>query len=162
MAADMAEDVAALVKDVTPSLISALRAYGGSVLAKINDDGADETVSLGRRLLQKVFGHKKDGEPLPTVLAEVIDNPDDEDYLGTLRTAIRKALQGDAQLLAEVREILKEARPPVTAGPQTAAADHGGIAQTNVAGGDVFAPIVRAGRDANVTSGDQTVYRTPD
>jgi hypothetical protein len=162
MVAEMAGDVATLAKEVTPYLTSALGAYSGAVLSKINDDSADATVSLGRRLLQKIFGRKKDGEPLPTVLAKVVDNPGDEDYLGALRTTIREALQDDTQLLAEVREILKEARPTVTAGPQTAHADHGGIAQNNVAGGNVFAPIVNAGRDVHVASGDQTIHRTAD
>jgi hypothetical protein len=157
----MTGEVATLVKDVTPSLIAALKSYRGAVLDKVNDDSADATVSLGRRLLQKIFGHKKQGE-LPTVLAEVIDDPDDEDYQGALRAAIRKALENDAQLLAEVREIVKAAGTTVTVGPQTATADHGSIAQNSVAGGNVFAPIVSAGRDANVASGDQTIYRTGD
>jgi hypothetical protein len=157
----MTGEVATLVKDVTPSLIAALKSYRGAVLDKVNDDSADATVSLGRRLLQKIFGHKKQGE-LPTVLAEVIDDPDDEDYQGALRAVIRKALENDAQLLAEVREIVKAAGTTVTVGPQTATADHGSIAQNSVAGGNVFAPIVSAGRDANVASGDQTIYRTGD
>ena len=161
MVAEMAGEIATLVKDVTPSLIAAVKSYRGSVLDKVSDDGADATVSLGRRLLQKIFGRKKQDE-LPPALAQVINDPDDEDYQGALRTTIRAALQDDAQLLAEVREIVKAAGTTVTVGPQTATADHGGIAQTVAAGGNVFAPIVSAGRDANVASGDQTIYRTAD
>lgn len=140
----MTGEVATLVKDVTPALMAALRAYGGSALAKIHDDGADETVSLGRKLLQKIFGRQADSEPLPDVLVKVIDNPDDGDYLGALRATIREILGNEAQRLAEVREILKEAGTTVIAGTQTATADHGGIAQNNAAGGNVFAPIVNA------------------
>jgi len=144
----MTGEVATLVKDVTPALMAALRAYGGSVLAKIHDDGADETVSLGRKLLQKIFGPRTDSESLPDVLVKVIDNPDDGDYLGALRATIREILGNEAQRLAEVREILKEAGTAVDVGSQTARADHGGIAQNNAAGGSVFAPIVNADRAA--------------
>ncbi len=85
------------------------------MLAKVKDDLADATVGAGRRVLQRIFGRRSEGSEFPVVLAEVIENPGDEDYLSALRLAIRKALQsGDAQLLADVREIINEARPDVT------------------------------------------------
>lgn len=104
----------ALAAEVTPYAAAALSAYGAAVLAKANDDLADATVGAGRRALQRIFGRRKDGEKLPTVLAEVIDNPSDEDYLGALRLAIRKALEFDGRLQAQVREIIGAAAPVVT------------------------------------------------
>jgi hypothetical protein len=106
------------------------------VLAKARDDLADATVGAGRLVLQRIFGRRPGDGELPVVLAEVIENPDDEDYLSALRLAIRKALQaGDAQLLANVREIIGAARPNVT------------VTQAISAGRDAYA----AGRDMTVT-----------
>jgi hypothetical protein len=133
----MAGDIATVAAEVTPVAAAALAAYGTAVLAKAKDDLADATVGAGRRLLQRIFGRRPEDDDLPVVLAEVIENPDDEDYLGALRLAIRKALQaGDAQLLADVRAILGEAQP------------HATVTQT-----------VSAGRDAYVAGRDMTVTR---
>jgi hypothetical protein len=135
----MAGDIATLAAEVTPAAAAALAAYGTAVLAKAKDDLADATVGAGRRVLQRVFGRRTEHDGLPVVLAEVIENPDDEDYLAALRLAIRKALQdGDARLLADVRAIIGEAQPHVT------------VTQT-----------VTAGRDAYVAGRDMTVTRSP-
>jgi hypothetical protein len=132
----MSGDIAAIAAEVTPAAAAALSAYGTAVLAKAKDDLADATVGAGRRALQRIFGRRAGDGGLPVVLAEVIENPDDEDYLSALRLAIRKALQaGDAQLLADVREIMGAARPNVT------------VTQTISAGRDAYA----AGRDMTVT-----------
>jgi hypothetical protein len=165
-------EIAQLATEMVPYLSTALSAYGGTVLAKVQDDAADATVGFGRRLLQRVFGWRKDGEPLPPVLEKVVANPGDPDYLGALRATIRDALEKDAQMLAEVREILAQAGSAVTAGPQSARADHGGIAQNIVASGNVDSthtannltngPSISAGRDVNYSEGDMTINRGAD
>jgi hypothetical protein len=162
---------------MVPFVTAALSAYGGAVLAKAEDNAADATVGFGRKLLQRIFGRKNDSEPLPPVLAKVVANPGDQDYLGALRASIRDALETDAldngaQMLAEVREILAQAKSAVTAGPQSAQADHGGIAQNIVAGGNVntshtinnvaSGPIISAGRDVSYSEGDMTINRRGD
>lgn len=131
----MAGDIATIAAEVTPAAAAALSAYGVAVLAKAKDDLADATVGAGRRALQRIFGRRPEGGELPAVLAEIIANPGDEDYLSALRLAIRKALADDAQLLADVREIIGAARPNVT------------VTQTISAGRDAYA----AGRDMTVT-----------
>jgi CHAT domain len=135
------EEIAAIAAEVTLAAAAALSAYGLTVLTKAKDDLADatvSTVSTGRRALQRIFGLRAEGGGLPVVLAEVIENPGDEDYLAALRLAIRKALQaGGAQLLADVREITGTARPDVT------------VTQT-----------VTAGRDAYVAGRDQMITRS--
>jgi hypothetical protein len=129
----MAGDIASIAAEVTPAAAAA--AYGTAVLAKAKDDPADITISAGRRALQRIFGRRPEGDELPVVLAEVIENPGDEDYLSALRLAIRKALQaGDAQLLADVLEIISAAKPNVT------------VTQTISAGLDAYA----AGRDMTI------------
>lgn len=129
------DEVALLVASTTPYLSAALSAYGAAVLAKVKDDTADATVSIGRRLLQRVFGKRKEREPLPTALAEAAAAPGDADALGALRLAIRRELEGDAVLLAAVRELL------------------------NSTPGTVHAPTIRSGRDTYYAGRDMAVTR---
>ena len=133
----MGGDVASLAAEMTPYVSAAVGAYGGAVLAKIRDDAADATVGLGRRLLQKVFGHRGEGELLPGPLADLAADPGDGDALSAVRLAVRKALAADPVLAAEVRSML-------TGKP--------GAAQQ-----------VSAGRDAYTAGRDQVVihYRPP-
>lgn len=105
----MGGDVASLAADMTPYISAAVGAYGGAVLAKARDEAADATVSLGRRLLQKVFGPKDEAAPLPGELADLVADPGDMDALASCRLAIRKALSLDPALEAEIRSMLVHA-----------------------------------------------------
>lgn len=133
----MGGDMAALAAEVTPYVSAAVGAYGGAVLVKMRDDAADATVSLGRRVLQRVFGTRLEGEQLPGPLDDLAASPHDGDALAAVRLAVRKALAADPVLEAEVRSML---------------ADAPGVSQQ-----------VRAGRDAYMAGRDQTVvnYRRP-
>jgi hypothetical protein len=131
----MAGEVATLVADATPYVTAAVSAYGGAVLAKVRDDAADATVGAGRRLLQRVFGRREENEPLPEPLAELVSYPDDADVLAALRVAIRRQLEADAAMLADVRSLLASAP------------------------GTTVTQDVRAGRDAYVAGRDMTVNR---
>lgn len=131
-------EIATLVTDVTPYLTAALTAYGTAVLAKVRDDAADATIGVGRRLLQRIFGGRDDGEPLPVALAEVIDAPDDADAMGALRLAIRRELEADAEMLADVRQIL-------AAGQTT-----------------LHSPTIHSGRDTYYSGRDMTINRGAD
>jgi hypothetical protein len=135
-AVEMAGEIATVAADVMPYVTAAAGAYGAAVLAKAKDDAASATVGAGRRLLQRIFGRKAEGERLPEVLTDVIDNPRDQDYLTALQSVIAIALKKDAQILAEVREILAEASPRVS------------VSQN-----------VHAGRDAYVAGRDQKFTR---
>ena len=160
----MSGEIAQAAADVVPYVTAALSAYGGAVLAKAEDSAADATVGIGRRLLQRIFGQRQEGEPLPAVLARAAADPGDADYLGAVRAAIRDVLESNAQLFAEVREILAGAKGTVTAGSQRTSADHGAIAQSIVAGGDVSASHTvnnfTAGRDITHAQGDIVIHRT--
>ena len=80
------------------------------MLAKVRDDAADATVGLDHRLLQKVFGHRDAGEPLPASLEDLVADPGDGDALAACRLETRKALAADPVLETEVRSILAGAR----------------------------------------------------
>ena len=133
-----ANDVAALVTDVTPYVTAAAGAYGGAVLAKTSDMVADATVGAGVRVLQRVFGRNRAEDPLPEPLADVVAHPGDEEFLAVLKVAIRKALERDVAMLADVRAI-------VPRGP-----------------GSVVTQHVQAGRDAYTSAGDMTIHQRPE
>jgi len=99
-------DAVSLAAEVMPYVSAAVGAYGGAVLAKVRDDAADATVSLGRRVLQRVFGSRAEGEALPGPLADLAAMPDDGDAQAAVRLAVRKALEADPVLMAEVRSLL--------------------------------------------------------
>jgi hypothetical protein len=131
----MAGEVVTLATEVTPYAAAALGAYGAAVLTKVKDELADATIGTGRRVLQRIFGRRDAEGELPPVMAEVIENPGDADYLGALRLAIRKALESDAVMQADVQEIIDGARPSIS------------VTQHVVAGRDAYV----AGRDMTIT-----------
>jgi hypothetical protein len=118
-------------------MTAALGAYGGAVLAQVRDEAADATVGLGRRLLLRIFGSRDGDEALPAVLAEVVENPGDDDVLAVLRLTIRQALEAAPAMVAEVRSML-------SAAPAAA------VSQNVSAGRDAYV----AGRDMNITRHD--------
>ena len=117
---------------MTPYVSAAVGAYDGAVLAEVRDEAADPTVSLGRCLLQRVFGGQGQQEQLTGPLADLAADPDDEDAVAAVRLAVRKALAGDPMLAAEVRSMLAA----------------GGVSQH-----------ARAGRDAYTAGRDVIIYR---
>jgi hypothetical protein len=132
----MSGDIAVLAAEATPYLSAAVAAYGGAVLGRVRDDAADATVSLGRRLLQRAFGTRQQGDPLPAPLDDLVAAPQDQDALAAVRLAFRKALAADPALETEVRSMMATA-PAVS-------------------------QQVSAGRDAYTAGRDQTVvnYRS--
>jgi hypothetical protein len=128
-------EIAILVKEATPYVTAAVGAYGGAVLARTQDKTAGATVDAGARILQRVFGRQKAGKPLPGPLADAVAYPDDEEILQTLKAAIRKALERDAAMSAEVRALV----------PATARAS---ITQN-----------IRARRDVYASAGDMTIHQ---
>jgi hypothetical protein len=128
-------EIAELVTAATPLVTAAVGAYGAAVLSKVRDDAADATVGAGRRVLQRVFGRRRDGDPLPQPLALLAADPGDPDALGAVRLAIRQALLADAAMLDEVKQILAPA-------PGTPVTQH-----------------IHAGRDAYVAGRDMTINR---
>ncbi len=133
-----AAEIATIVTDATPYLTAALTAYGTAVLTKARDDVADATVGVGRRLLQRIFGHRDEGEPLPVLLGDVINAPGDADTLGALRLAIRRELEADEKMLADVRQILASSQIMVNT------------------------PTIHSGRDTYYSARDMTIDRRPD
>jgi tetratricopeptide (TPR) repeat protein len=102
----MSADAASLVADISPYVSAAVDAYGSGVLAPGRDEMADATASLGRRLLQRVFGSRDDADPLPPALAELAADPADGDALAAVRLAVRRMLTADPLLATDVSALL--------------------------------------------------------
>jgi hypothetical protein len=100
---------AELVAEAVPYVSAAVSAYGGAVLAKARDDVGDASVEVGRRILQRVFGQRRDGEPLPDFLAWLVADPGDADVVAQLRLVIRRALADDPVMRDEVNRTLGSA-----------------------------------------------------
>jgi hypothetical protein len=107
----VAGELVTIAAEAVPLAAVAASTYGKAVLAKGWDNVADASLRAGLKLLQRVFGRRKDDEELPAVVAEVIDHPDDEDYLAPLKLEIRKAMERDAALAREIAAIVADARP---------------------------------------------------
>ena len=125
----------ALAAEAVPIATAAVGVYGKAVLAKAWDDVADVTIKAGLLLLQRVFGRKQDGEPLPDVVADVVAHPDDDDVVAQFRLAIRRALEADPTLAKEVMAMVAEAGQASL------------VSQHVVAGRDAYS----AGRDMTIT-----------
>jgi tetratricopeptide (TPR) repeat protein len=101
-----AGEATALAAEMTPYVSAAAGAYGVAVLAWVQDDAGDAAASLGRKILQRVFGFRGEGELLPGPLAGLALNSQDRDALAGVRLAVRKALVADPVLAADVRSML--------------------------------------------------------
>ncbi|GAB2839876.1 hypothetical protein GCM10022221_44080 [Actinocorallia aurea] len=116
--------VADLVTGLEPFVVSAVAAYGGAVLARGQEMAADATIGVGRRALQRIFGEREDSE-LPEALADLAEDPADEERRAALRLRIRKILAADADLAQEIQAML-----PVRSGEHDAAGTRSVVAQT--------------------------------
>ncbi|SEH03919.1 hypothetical protein SAMN05444920_14811 [Nonomuraea solani] len=108
-------DIAALASQVMRYIMTTLGAFGTAVWAKAQDTAADETVSLGRRLLQRLGAREESRPALEGAVADAVAEPADEDYAAALRGQIKKALAADPALAAEIEGMLAAA--PIVAGP---------------------------------------------
>ena len=68
----------------------------------------DATIGLGRRVLQRIFGTRKAGEPLPEPVVDAVTNPHDEDCSGG---AAASDPQGAGGRLAELRADVRACWP---------------------------------------------------
>jgi hypothetical protein len=132
---------AVVANDAMPSVAAAVSFHGTAVLTALRDSSSDPAVRVGRRLLQRVFGRPEEGESLPAPLAEAVQYPDDADVLAALRLAIRRAMEADPALFADVVGIL--AGVEVGFDPK-----YPGVTQNVSAGRDVYL----AGRDMTINT----------
>lgn len=119
----------------TPYVTAAAGTYTGAVLSRSSDKASAAMVAVGVRFLERVFGRREEGGPLPDELADLARDPEDQDALGAVRRKIRKALEQDTAMLEDVRSIIPE--PPSRSVIQN----------------------VHAGRDAYTSARDMTIHQ---
>lgn len=81
----------------------------------VQEVAADATVGLGGRLLRRLLGREESAPMVEAAVMDVAEDPADEDRLAALRLQIRKAVVADAQLAAELSQLLVSAGVTVTA-----------------------------------------------
>jgi len=125
-------DAAALAAAAVPHVLAAVGVYGAAVASKVEEASATATVNLGSRLLRRVLGREESAAAVQQAVTEVAQEPGDDDRVAVLRAELRRALQADPQLAADVASLLGEAGVSVTASGTRSVAmrDNPGIVQT--------------------------------
>jgi hypothetical protein len=139
----MTGDIAQVAGDAVPFVTAAVGTYGLAVLARTQEEAANATVELGRRMAQRIFGPRAEGEQLPEAVADMVADPDDPDAEAVLRRAVRKALLADETLVADLRALLARAPADVRIG------DGSQAVVGSVIGGDSI-QIGSVGRDVRL------------
>ncbi|MET7569863.1 hypothetical protein ABZT04_15380 [Streptomyces sp. NPDC005492] len=117
----MTGDITQVAGDAVPFVTAAVGAYGLAVLARTQEEAANVTVELGRRMAQRIFGPRAEGEEPPEAVADLVTDPDDPDVEAVLRRAVRKALLADETLAADLRALLAQAPAGVRIGDNSQA-----------------------------------------
>jgi hypothetical protein len=115
---------AGLLDAVMASIWAALGAVGHKVLTDVEDQAADESVKLGRRLLARLLRRGGSTDParpqLEAAVCVAAEDPADEDYRSALRGQVKMALTGkdgvdDPTLAADLARLLEAAGVQVSA-----------------------------------------------
>ncbi|MFE3827324.1 hypothetical protein [Streptomyces sp. NPDC059092] len=131
-------DALAVAGEVTPYITAAVGAYGTAVLTRSTDTAADATVSLGRRIVQRLWGREESRAAIEGAVSNLAELPDDEDFQALLRAHVKRALLDDPDLAAEIARML-----PAT-GTSFTASGEGAVAVRNNSG------IISTGSDATI------------
>lgn len=104
----MSAEIVQLVEQAGPYLTAAVGAYGAAVLTRAEDAAADVTVTLGQRILGAVWRRRdEEGQAeLERVVDEAADEQDESYTAAVLGRLLRRALQDDAELRAELSAML--------------------------------------------------------
>lgn len=102
------DDVVQLAHAAATAIEASVVAYGLAVVSKAEDQAADGTVRLGRRILESLRGKGRARHELDGAVRDLAGNPGDGDALAALRMQIRKVLANDPELIQQVRDILGE------------------------------------------------------
>jgi len=124
---------ASTVDAVVSALTAAIGTYGREVLVRVEEAAGDATVHLGLRLLARLRrGEGKARAAVEEAVADVAQNPGDEDFQAALRAQVKKALSRDPELARDLAGLLREGGVTVTAaGDRAVAVGHNaGIVST--------------------------------
>ncbi len=118
-------DALTVAGQIVPYVTSAVTAYGTAVLTKATEAGAGSTVSLGQRMIQRIWHRSPHRDELERAVHNAVNSPQDEDFQAALRAQIKAALQADSQLVAELASLLPAVGDTITAsGDRSVAVKH--------------------------------------
>jgi len=101
---------------VVSALTAAIGTYGREVLVRVEESAGDATAHLGLKLLARLRrGNGKTGAAVDEAVADVAQNPGDEDFHAALRAQVKKALSRDPELARDLAGLLGQAGVTVTA-----------------------------------------------
>ncbi|MFE0424937.1 hypothetical protein [Streptomyces sp. NPDC058953] len=103
-------DALTVANDLAPYVTAAVTAYGTAVVTRTTDLAADSTVSLGQRVVQRLWSREDSRAGLEQAIEEVAENPQDEDAQAALRIQVRRILREDAELAAELAQVVPATR----------------------------------------------------
>jgi hypothetical protein len=102
-------DIVQLAHAAAAAIDASVMAYGHAITTKAEDQAADGTIRLGRRILATLRGREQARPALDSAIRDLTGNPGDGDALAALRMLIRNVLAGDPELARQVRGILGDA-----------------------------------------------------
>jgi tetratricopeptide (TPR) repeat protein len=95
-----------LSEQLTPCMAAAARAYGEAVLEAARDTDTDTEATLGRQLLQDIFGTRDSNGQLPDAVQALIINPEDPEARDALEEHVQDALTDEPALAVAAAETL--------------------------------------------------------
>ncbi len=132
-------DPASLTAFLAP-LLPALLNIGSRVAQETVEAVGEEAVGLGRRIWDRLRG-KVEAKPAATeAVNDVAEHPDDEDLQAALRVQLRKLLEEDPELAADLDRLWEEGKAS------------GAVNVTVTASGAGSVAIGRDARDTNITT----------
>ncbi|MEU1790166.1 hypothetical protein ABZ553_30710 [Streptomyces sparsogenes] len=99
-------DALTVATAVVPYITAAVTAYGSAVVTRTTDTAADATVSLGRRIVQRLWSREENRDGLEQAIEDVAEDPQDDDAQAALRLQVRRILRQDSELTAELAQLL--------------------------------------------------------
>jgi hypothetical protein len=100
------DDIIQLAHAAAAAIDASVIAYGHAVITKAEDQAADGTVRLGRRILASLRVRERARPALDNAIRDLARNPGDGDALAALRMQIRNLLASDPELVQQVRSLL--------------------------------------------------------
>lgn len=99
-------DALIVANEALPYMTAAITAYGTAVVTKTTDTVADATVSLGRRIVQRLWHRAEGRADLERAIGDLAEAPDDADFQAVLRVQLKRALRADPELAADLAQLL--------------------------------------------------------
>jgi hypothetical protein len=130
-------EIAALTSFLAPFLPYLVRA-GQKVAGKAADTLGDEAAKYAQALWERLKPGVERKPAAQEAVEEVAANPEDEDALGALRIQLRKLLEEDEGLAADLTKLWQEAQAAnvVTASGERSVAVGGDVSASTIVTGD--------------------------